>query len=145
MPRKKRLARRRPEMLVRLIDITAVVAAVSVGVVQQGRDEPYASTHGRLELTGTMNEPVRDTRNVEMCSIRLGETTLGTDPTPWIGLINGVRPVLRPAVLISHREFDRVWALALSGLLKHAHMVLTPPRYQSAYVVSISFSTHVEE
>jgi hypothetical protein len=52
---------------------------------------------------------------------------------------------LRPAIFIAHRDFDRVWSLALSGMLKHFHMVMTPPRYQSAYVVSISFSTHPEE
>jgi hypothetical protein len=49
-----------------------------------------------------------------------------------------------PAIFISHRNFDRVWTLALSGLLKHAYMVLTPPRYQSAYVLNISFSTHTD-
>ena len=57
----------------------------------------------------------------------------------------GISPVLRPAFFIPHRDFDRVWTLALSGQLKHAHIMLTPPRYQSAYVVSISFSTHLEE
>jgi hypothetical protein len=48
-------------------------------------------------------------------------------------------------LFIPHRDFDRLWSLGLSGLLKHARIVLTPPRYLSAYVLNISFSTHLEE
>jgi hypothetical protein len=60
-------------------------------------------------------------------------------------VVHGVTPIMRPALFIPHREFDRVWALAVSGLLKHASIMLTPPRYQSAYILNISFSTHSEE
>jgi hypothetical protein len=69
----------------------------------------------------------------------------GNHPMPWIGLVHGIRPVMRAAIFIPHRDFDRLWSLALSGLLKHARIVLTPPRYQSACVLNISFSTHLEE
>jgi hypothetical protein len=48
MPRKKRSTRRIPEPLTRFTDISAVRAGVSVGVVQEGRGEPFASTHGSL-------------------------------------------------------------------------------------------------
>ena len=91
-----------------------------------------------------MNEPVRDTCHVQITLYSADETKLGTNPTPWIGLIHIIKPALHPAIFIAHRDFDRVWTLALSGQLRHAHMVLTEPRYQSAYVVSISFSTHAE-
>jgi hypothetical protein len=69
----------------------------------------------------------------------------GSNLAPWIGLVHGIRPLMRAAIFIPHRDFDRVWSLALSGLLKHAHMFLIPPRYQSAYVLNISFSTYLEE
>jgi hypothetical protein len=82
---------------------------------------------------------------VEIVLYPADENKLGADPTPWIGLVHGVRPVLRPTIFIAHKDFDCVWSLALSGLLKHAYVVMTPPRYQSAHVVSISFSTHQEE
>ena len=62
-----------------------------------------------------------------------------------LGLIHGVRPVVRPAVFVSHRDFDRVWSLAMSWMLKHTHIVPTKPRYHSAKVLNISFSTHPEE
>jgi len=86
---------------VRFIEITSVRAGVSVGVVQEGRGEPYASTHGQLELTGKLDEPVRDTRDVEIVLYSADENRLGTQPTPSIGLIHGLRPVLRPAIFIA--------------------------------------------
>jgi hypothetical protein len=49
-----------------------------------------------------------------------------------------------PRFFTSH-HFDRIWAVALSGLLKHAYMVLTVPRHQSAFVLNISLSPHPEE
>jgi hypothetical protein len=52
---------------------------------------------------------------------------------------------MRATIFIPHRDFDRVWWLALSGLLKHARIALTPPRYQSAEVLNVSFSTHPQE
>jgi hypothetical protein len=48
-------------------------------------------------------------------------------------------------VFVPTQEFERLWLLGLSGLLKHAHIVITKPRYGSALVVSISFSTHPDE
>jgi hypothetical protein len=43
------------------------------------------------------------------------------------------------------QEFDQVWALALSGHLKFAHLYFTKPHYNSGLVVSASFSNEPEE
>jgi hypothetical protein len=37
-------------------------------------------------------------------------------------------------------DFDRVWALAVGGQLKYAHLYFTKPHYNSGLVVSASFS-----
>jgi hypothetical protein len=50
------------------------------------------------------------------------EPSLGTDPASVDRTCHGTKPVLRPAIFVAGREFDRVWTLALSGQLKHAHM-----------------------
>jgi hypothetical protein len=42
-------------------------------------------------------------------------------------------------------EFDRLWALALSGRLGFAHLFFTKPHYGKARVASASFSTEWEE
>jgi hypothetical protein len=52
---------------------------------------------------------------------------------------------VRAVVFVSHRDFDRLWTLALSGLLKHGHIVITSPPSRNAFVLSVSFSTHREE
>jgi hypothetical protein len=119
-----------------------VSLGVSVSAGQERGEEPHITTTGRIELTGTTDELVRDTRTVEITVYAADDPKPGSSLTPWIGLAHGVRPVMRPAIFFSHRDFDCLWSLALSGLLKHAYMVLTPPRYQSAYVLNISFSTH---
>lgn len=145
MPRKQRSPGRRPELIVRFVEISSVSARVSIGVVREGKRSPELSSTGHLELTGTMDEVVRNTREVQIVLYSSDDAKLGMEPVPWIGYVHGISPVLRPVFFIAHRDFDRVWPLALSGQLKHAHMVLTQPRYQSAFVVSISFSTHPEE
>jgi hypothetical protein len=145
MPPRKRHTRRRIETLVRFVAINAVSAGTSISAAQERGAEPHLSSTARIELTDTMDEPIRETRDVEIVLYASDDPKPGRDPTPWIGLVHGIRPVIHAAIFIPHRDFDRLWSLALSGLLKHAHMFLTPPRYQSAYVLNISFSTQPEE
>jgi hypothetical protein len=135
----------KPESLIRSIEINAVDAGVFFSAAQEKGNEPRRSSTARIERTGTMDEPIRDTRDVEIVLYAADDPKPGSDPTPWIGLVHGIRPVMRAAIFIPHRDFDRLWSLGLSGLLKHARIVLTPPRYQSAHVLNISFSTHLEE
>ena len=118
---------------------------MSLGAQGEGRADPELHVYDRLELTGTMNEPVRETRDVEIFVYSTDEPSAGKDPIPWVGLVHGLKPKLRPTFFFSNEEFDRLWSLAAAGLLRHAHMVVTPPRYQHAYVVSVSFSSHPQE
>ena len=143
---KKRTSRKqKPETLMRFIDITSISAGTSFSAGQERGDAPHISTTARVEMTGTMNEPVRQTRDVEIVVYAADDPKSGAGPPPWIGLVHGVRPVMHAAVFLPDRVFDRLWSLALSGLLKHAHIFLTPPRYQSAYVLNFSFSTQFKE
>jgi hypothetical protein len=145
MPRNKRPARRRPETVVRFIIVTGVNVGIGISTAQEGGAEPALHSTGRIQVTGTMDEPVRDNRDVKITVYSADNPKPGSDPLPWVGLVHGVRPVLQAATFISHRDFDRVWSLALSGLLKHAYLMLSAPRYQSAYVLNVSFSTDPED
>jgi hypothetical protein len=51
---------------VRFINVTAVSAWMSVHAGQERAQEPRIESSARIELTGTMDEPVRDTRDVEI-------------------------------------------------------------------------------
>jgi len=146
MAKKKRRSHR-PETLIRTVAITAVNARVSLSPSSDRDPEPEFENWASIELTGTMDEPVRDIRDVEITvyAARDEPVRVGTDPTPWIGLIHGFRPVVRPSVFIPHRAFDRLWVLAGAGMAKYARMTLTKPHYQHAYVLYLSLSTHLEE
>jgi hypothetical protein len=58
---KKRRARRRPENLVRLINITGVSVGVSMSAVQEHGEEPHVTSIGRIEFTGMMEDAVGET------------------------------------------------------------------------------------
>lgn len=107
--------------------------------------EPLIEGTASLDLTGTLNEPVRDTRDVEIAVYATDRMQAGKGPPAWIGSINGFRPAMRLVSFIPHRDFDRLWAFAMTGLLKHAYVVFPKPRYHSAFVLNLSFSTHPEE
>ena len=60
MPRKKRPARRRPETLVRFITVTRVNVGIGISTAQERGAEPALHSTGRIQVTGTMDEPVRE-------------------------------------------------------------------------------------
>jgi hypothetical protein len=146
MAKKKRRSRR-PETLTRTIAITAVNARVSLSPSSDRDPEPEFDSYASIELIGTMDEPIRDTCDVELTlySAREEPVRVGKDPVPWIGLIHYFRPVVRPSVFVPQRAFDRLWLLAGAGMAKFAHITLTKPHYLHAYVVNLSLSTHPEE
>jgi len=129
----------------RRIDISAVSARISVHPSGEKGEEPQLESTASLELTGTIDEPIREVRDVLITLYSTERATVGTDPLPWIGLIHGFRPVIRPTVFITEAVFDRIWVLAGSQMLKHAYLVVTKPHYQSAYVAQLSVSTDPEE
>ena len=144
MPQKKRTTQR-PENLVRQIAISSVAAGASVSAMHERGQEPRYDGSARLELSGTMVEPIRNARAVEIVLYASDRTSVGTSPTPWVGTIDVDPDKIRPVLFISHQDFDRVFRLALAGRLNHALLVLTKPHYRTAYVIHLSFSTHPEE
>jgi hypothetical protein len=77
--------------------------------------EPHIHGSATIELTGTINEPVRETRDVEIVLYADDDPTLGTGPPAWIGLVERTRPKLRASVFVAHRDFDRAWSMASHG------------------------------
>jgi hypothetical protein len=113
MPRKKRPSRRAPETLARVINISAVSARASVRAAQERGTDPHIHSSASLELTGTMDEPVRETLEIQIVLYAEDNPTLGAGPPPWIGLVERTRPTLRATIFVSHRDFDRAWSLVL--------------------------------
>lgn len=62
-----------------------------------------------------------------------------------VGSVIQARPELSFVLSWPHVDFDRIWALALSGRLTHGHLYFTKPHYNTGLVVNASFSNEAEE
>lgn len=145
MAKRKRTPKDAFVQLKRRIDVDSVSARVSAYPEKEKGREPKYHGSAALELKGRLDEPIRDLVDVEVVVYDSDIATLGTEPLPWIGTVDFVRPVIRPVAFLPHRDFDRLWTLALTGSLKHVTLFMTPPRYQTAYIVNVSFTTDPEE
>jgi hypothetical protein len=140
--RKKRRARRQqPEPLVRQIEVRDVSFDVSLDATGTRRAAQRFDSDVNIEFTGVMNEAVSDIRDVKVLVYPVNPS-VAKSSVRWIGLALVNTPTLHPTVPLSYLDFERVWALALSGRLAYIRLVMMPPRYRQAHVISISFSTH---
>jgi hypothetical protein len=113
----------------------------------RGSNDPQPEIEGRpwLELRGTLIEPIRDVRDIVFKLWPDPETRVGPARPAAVGYINGIRPAVDVAARCPTADFNYIWSLALSGHLTHAYMSFTEPRYNSASVLSMSFSNELEE
>lgn len=145
MPR-KRPAARRLKLLSRNVEITSFSARVSIRAEHRRGEEPFIETGPWLELRGTLEEPVKkDVQEVLFSVSPEEEVRIGTAQPAAVGAILGLRPQMSVVLTWPHLDFDRVWALALSGRLGFAYLAFTEPYYGKAQVVSAEFATDPEE
>ena len=64
MAKKKRSRSRGPETFMRIVEIARVSAGLTLHPSHEKGADPEFESRGRLELVGTMDEPVRDVRDV---------------------------------------------------------------------------------
>ena len=70
---------------------------------------------------------------------------VGTARPVAVGAIIGIYDAVSVVVSLLPVDFDRLWVLALSGHLKFASLTFTPPKFRSALVVNMSFTSEREE
>jgi len=143
--RKKRRAGGKPEMLSRTVAVSSFSATVRIGAVHRRGEEPEVETQPWLELRGTLDEPVRGIHEVRISMYPRDKVEIGTARPASIGAVIGMRPEMSVVLTWPQSEFDRVWGLAVGGLLKFGHLYFTTPRYNTGLVVSASFSNEHEE
>lgn len=143
--RKKKRRSNRPEIISRNVTIAGFRATVRLHAVYRRGDEPYIESQPWLELRGTLAEAIKGVTDVVISMYPEDKPVVGTPRPAAIGAIIGVKPTFQVVLTWPHADFDRVWALAVSGRLSHAHLALTPPHYNSGLVVSASFSNEAEE
>jgi hypothetical protein len=132
-------------MLSRDAAIASFSASLRIAAAHRRGEEPEIESQPWLELRGTLEEPVKGVTNVRISNYPREPSTIGTARPASVGAIIGMKPEMSIVLTWSHVEFDRLWAMALSGHVKFVHLYFTKPHYNSGLVVSASFSSEREE
>ena len=144
MPRKRRTGSR-PELLSRNATLTSFSARVGIQAEHGRGEEPRIETRPWLELRGRLEEPVNDVTDVLISMFPEDKVQVGAARPASVGSVIGLKPEMSVVLTWAHRDFDRLWTLALSGRLGFAYLCFTKPHYGRALVVSASFSSEAEE
>lgn len=142
---KKRRKSGRPEMLSRHVEISSFSATVHLNAVHRKGENPYIEGEPWLELRGTATENVRDVRDVRISMYPRNTLQIGPARPASVGSLIQARPELSFVLTWPQVDFDRIWALALSGRLTHGSLYFTKPHYNTGLVVNASFSNEAEE
>lgn len=132
-------------MLSRTVAVSSFAATVRIGAVHRRGEEPEVETQPWLELRGTPDEPVRGVQEIVISMYPREKVEIGTARPASIGAVIEMRPQMSVVLTWPQSEFDRVWGLAVGGLLKFGYLYFTTPRYNTGLVVSASFSNEREE
>ncbi len=140
MKNRKKRGRPRDEYLIRIAEVTSFNVHVSAGIEEAKGTNPRRSGSSWLEVRGVMDEPVKGTSDIRISVHEAKDDDLGTRRPAVVGFVFGTKPDVHVVVTFDTKVFERTWAMALSGNLKNVWVSLTPPKWGSADVRSISFS-----
>ena len=143
--RSSRRKRRVEETLVRQVIITSLDPSVSFSPHNLKEPEPEVKGRPWLRIKGRLVSPLRETVDVEFSLWSDADRRVGPARPVAVAYVNQVRPVVTISGHFAPTDFEYLWGLALSGLLKHAYISLTKPHYGSASVLYMSFSAEPEE
>lgn len=133
------------ELLRRDLEVVSIHTFMSLhGVTPKGA-EPSIGSNSSLEVRGRLNEPIRDVTDLV---INLQPTDLpkpGAVQPLCVGTIFQIRPYVSAAVMFPRKDFDHLWWMALSGHVKHVHIVFTKPHRNNALVTDLSLSNEFIE
>jgi len=145
MLKPRRRKSKRLETMQRNAVISSFTPSMRLGVRGPNDREPEIEGRAWLELRGTLVEPIRDVRDVVFKLWPDPDKRVGPTRPAAVGYIMGIRPAVDVAASCTPADFNYIWSLALSGHLTHAYMSFTEPHYNSASVLSMSFSNELEE
>jgi hypothetical protein len=132
------------ELLSREVVVRSAVFRVSTSLDKQ-RGAPTRIESGPwLELSGDLNEHLREVTAVEFNVHRSDRERDHESEPRSVGAIIALRPRVQVVVSVPGEEFDRIWSMALADQLKHVHFVFEAPNRNSALVINASFSNGSE-
>ena len=125
----RKAIKRRDELWIRTAAISSVRTSVRSHAIHQRGSEAEIESRCLLELSGLLDGAVRDVTDIEIHLYPEDNISVGTARTASVDAIIGFRPQLKLIVYIKHRNFDRLWSMALAGHLGYAYLSFTKPRY----------------
>lgn len=132
--------KRGEELLRRDVEVVSIHTYMSLHIVEPKGLEPSIGSDPWLEVRGNVTEPIRDVTELVISVHGKDRPTPGPVRPLSVGAIIQIRPHVSAVVTFPRREFDHLWWMALSGHLKHAHIIFTKPHYNSALVTHLSLS-----
>jgi hypothetical protein len=91
-------------------------------------------SHAQLDITGTLNKPIRSTTTATITVYGAAETKILDTKPPSLAVIRQFRPSLQIVLFVNQHDFDRLWTWALADTLKHARLLFTEPRFHKAHL-----------
>jgi hypothetical protein len=140
MAKNRRRGRQRIELLSRRAQISSFSAYLHAGIDDPKGHQPLRQGDVTLELRGTLDEPVKGETAVRIGIHEAKDEQMGTKRPAVIGFVFSVKPDVHVYVQFPSALFQRTLAMAFAGHIKHAHIVMTPPKWGNADVPNISFS-----
>lgn len=98
-----------------------------------------------LKVYGTLTEPVNAVTDFDFQLTGSASPQVGRSEIPSVGAIIGMRQALQAGIELPIEQFNALVAMACAGRLKSCHLSFQTPRYGSALISSISFSTALPE
>lgn len=135
---------RHTEIQERYFTITSFQASVSIHADKPRGLPPLIDSMTWLELRCRTDEPLAGTHDFQI-SVHVKDAAEPTGHPPAIGAIIQLKPYLQAVIGLPIADYDRLWTLAIAGLLKYGHFAFTEPYRNRAAVVSASFANEVEE
>ena len=140
-----RSQKRGGEILRRDVEVVSIHTFMSLQVMTPKGAEPLIDSSPSLDLRGRINEPIRNVTELMINVQPKDRPVLGpVRPLP-VGSIVHIRPYILAVVTFPRREFELLWSMALSGYVKHAHILFTQPHYNHALVTDLCLSNELIE
>jgi hypothetical protein len=131
--------KRGEELLLRTATLSSACASVSIGASERKGVPTRIGGHHWLIFRGTLDEPVKNVREVQFTLHGEEHPEPGPAKPASIGAVVQMRPHMTVLVRVPAVEFDRLWTTA--SLIRHAHFLFTKPHYGTALVASVMFSS----
>lgn len=98
-----------------------------------------------LQLKGKLLAPIKNNTGFQLTAFQDKTPSVGNAEIPCVGSIIATKPLIDAVVTLSEQEFQVLLSLATSGRLASVHLSFQEPRYGTALIASISFSSQPPE